>query len=455
MMQVWVHIDLKGLPVSPEYLSARFRDFRAVGTTHILLEWEDMLPWSGDLAVLTRPHAFSAAEVESVLSAAELLGLVVVPLLQTLGHLEFVLKHERFAALREDPDDYGTLCPCSDDVPTVIEALLAQVFTLHPRCEQIHIGCDEPALGIDARTAEAIAVDAHGLSGVLVSHIERTVRQVSAHGRSCLLWHDAAVEMPKACFARLLATGAKLVVWDYRPELDDSTVRFAGQLTCQWSASPLVATAFKGGDCAEAVAVDVVARIANQKAWAEFIGGDVSCRSFVSGVVITGWSRFGHTMPLTEMLPAAMPTLLSTLGCWGDGTETKAKEAMERWRREDCVGAELHDEVIAVAELRERISTLETQWRQQTSRLAPPPRLIKSVLNALAGPEGAVTCLQGRGKRLAELMAGGGIFRHDTEEWHMTKVEECIVRATRLRDQAIVERERLDQTEREVQRSSR
>jgi hypothetical protein len=39
----------------------------------------------GGLAMLARPNAFTAVEVASVLSAAEELGLVVVPILQTLG----------------------------------------------------------------------------------------------------------------------------------------------------------------------------------------------------------------------------------------------------------------------------------------------------------------------------------------------------------------------------------
>ena len=435
-MQVWVHIDFKGLPVTPEYLSARFGDVRAVGATHVLLEWEDMLPWTGDLTILSRPNAFSAGEVASVLSAAEAVGLVVVPLLQTLGHLEFVLKHECYAKLREDPDDFGTLCPCSEHAPAMIEALLMQIFALHPRCEHIHIGCDEPTLGASALTAEAIAAHAGGRSGVLVSHVEQTARQVAAHGRACLMWHDAAVSMPQRCLERLMATGVKLVVWDYTPQLDEASVRFAKHLSSVESVSPLVATAYKGGDCAEAVAVDAAARMSNQKAWADVSRSDAFARAPVCGVVLTGWSRFGHMMPLTEMLPAAMPTLLRALGCWGDGTETRAEKAIERWRRVDCGGAALHDEVVAIAQLREQISKLETQWRQQSSRMAPPPRLAKSVLEALAGPEGAVAALQARGKRLTELMGDGRIFRHDIEEWQKSKVEEAVTRAIYLVQQA-------------------
>ena len=142
------------------------------------------------------------------------------------------------------------------------------------------------------------------------------------------------------------------------------------------------------------------------------------------------------------MLPAAMPTLLRALGCWGDGTETKAAAAIERWRQAEGGGADVHDAVVAIAELREQISKHETQWRQQSARLAPPPRLAKSVMNALAGPEGAVAVLRERGKRLADLMNDGRIFRHDVEEWHLAKVEEAVARGVRLVEQATALRER-------------
>ena len=59
VMRVIVHIDLKGLPLAPEYLCARFAELRAAGATGILLEWEDMMPWSGELSVLACPHAFT------------------------------------------------------------------------------------------------------------------------------------------------------------------------------------------------------------------------------------------------------------------------------------------------------------------------------------------------------------------------------------------------------------
>ena len=96
----------------------------------------------------------------------------------------------------------------------------------------------------------------------------------------------------------------------------------------------------------------------------------------------------------------------------------------------------MYDDVVVIAQLLEQIDTLETQWRQQSSRLAPPPRLVKSVSKLLAGPQGAVAALRARGERLVRLMGDGRFFRHDVDEWYRVKVEDALARASRLIDQA-------------------
>jgi len=89
-----------------------------------------MLPFSGALADCASPYAFSAADVAQVVQRAAALDLEVIPLVQTLGHLEFALKHARRAALREDPHDFGTLCPTSTAAATLVQDLLTQVRAL-------------------------------------------------------------------------------------------------------------------------------------------------------------------------------------------------------------------------------------------------------------------------------------------------------------------------------------
>ena len=90
------------------------------GVSGLLIEWEDMLPYEGALKVIRSPRHYSVEEVGAILAAASAAKLEIVPLVQTFGHLEFVLKHERFASLREVPDDSAALAPM--DVGSVVRA---------------------------------------------------------------------------------------------------------------------------------------------------------------------------------------------------------------------------------------------------------------------------------------------------------------------------------------------
>jgi len=360
-----VHLDFKGLPLTPHSLCARLQTLRDAGATAVLLEWEDMLPFSDELADCASPHAYSAAEVAQVVQRAESLGLEVIPLVQTLGHLEFALKHERRADLREDPHDFGTLCPVSEIAAALVESLLTQVLALHPNATRVHIGCDEPQLGSHALTKAAARSDPDGLSGVLARHVTRTVGVARALGRTCLMWHDAAAGMGERCLARLLADGPQLVVWDYRAALQssDAAPTFATRVLKLHaegrSPPPLLATAYKGGDACDGVLPDEEARRGNQLAWrawaaaaaAEAAAGGGGGGGEVAGVVLTGWSRFGHLMPLTEPLAAGMPSLLDGLASWslplhlgprqlqGGGGCSAAAAAQEAAAEEAAAGA--------------------------------------------------------------------------------------------------------------------
>lgn len=68
----------------------------------ILLEWEDTFPWSGILEQNRASEAYTIEEVDKILGAATRLGLTVVPLVQTFGHLEWILKVEKFRRYREN-----------------------------------------------------------------------------------------------------------------------------------------------------------------------------------------------------------------------------------------------------------------------------------------------------------------------------------------------------------------
>ena len=441
MEEVIVHVDFKGLPLSPEHLCEVLAALKSKGATGVLLEWEDVFPYSGTLQCLGRAEAgYSPDEVRRVLEAALALGLEVIPLVQTVGHLEFALKHDTFAALREDPDDYGTLCPVLQDSHVFIKELINQVAQLHLHSTRMHIGCDEPTLGVSAQTSAAAAADVDGLAGVLAEYVCSTCAALSdvGAGRSlrALMWHDAAVSMPEGCLERLLSSGVRCVCWDYTSldYPDRPAVAFAERLQRR-GAAPYIATAYKGGDASDAVVPNRAVRHDNQLAWRSW--AQRSGANSLSGVVLTGWSRFGHLAPLTEMLPAGWSTLSEALQLWSGSHE-----------RQDALAASPLDELYArlnahceqVGAARTALEALEKEWKNNTRPATirePSPKFVNTVRakalilsSELAGLE--LSCsLQ---------LEDAAVFRckRDVAEWI-----ECKVREARMRAEAISEQSRM------------
>lgn len=122
-----VHIDFKGAPPKLLYLRKLFPLIRRFGGTGLLLEWEDMFPWTGALAPLAAGNAYSRADVRDILHMAAVNQLEVIPLIQTFGHVEFALKLPDFAHLREVQESPQALCPSYNASINFIEQMIDQV----------------------------------------------------------------------------------------------------------------------------------------------------------------------------------------------------------------------------------------------------------------------------------------------------------------------------------------
>jgi hexosaminidase len=71
-------------------------------------------------------------------------GLEVIPLIQTFGHLEFVLKLPEFRHFRELSALPQEICPSNPEAFRVLVGeMIEQVMSLHPTAKWLHIGCDE------------------------------------------------------------------------------------------------------------------------------------------------------------------------------------------------------------------------------------------------------------------------------------------------------------------------
>mmetsp|Transcript_56765 Transcript_56765/g.179459 ORF Transcript_56765/g.179459 Transcript_56765/m.179459 type:complete len:389 (+) Transcript_56765:81-1247(+) len=264
--KLFVHMDLKGAPPVPSFLIACLECFAQWGADGVVMEWEDMLPFEGALAGVCNEHHYSPAEVEGILAAAARLDLDVIPLVQSFGHLEFVLKHDEFAAYREDADEWLCLCPLVPGSSELAKELVRQTMALHPGCSHIHIGCDEVFdLGSCPRCESKMCT--HGREALFFDFVEGVLDECLSLGVKSLLWHDMFVGASAHVMQEVLASrGAEPVVWNYGDlsSISDGTMAdlseaFPGRV---WGAS-----AYKGASEPDAVWVPLARHIQNHIMW--------------------------------------------------------------------------------------------------------------------------------------------------------------------------------------------
>eukprot|EP00742_Colponemidia_sp_Colp-10_P017128 GILJ01019676.1.p1 GENE.GILJ01019676.1~~GILJ01019676.1.p1 ORF type:complete len:538 (-),score=67.22 GILJ01019676.1:87-1568(-) len=287
------------------------------GATAVLFEGEDALPWSEPFQQLQGPQAYSADQLNRFLCEARSCNLQVIPLIQTFGHLEFLLKHSSFASLRELSGNFMDLCPCNpDSVPTIIQ-LVDQVLELFPNSPAVHIGADE-VFSLGSCEECALKEKEGGEDVLFLSHFLPIVNHVKSKGRRVLAWDDMFRSWTESQLSQL-PEDLELVIWCYKPDIDaalptDLWDKLPRQVSRLWGAS-----AYKGAARAWTDFPPIATHLRNTVCWAAR-----SKQTALQGLILTGWSRFTHLTVLCETLPVSIPSLALCLAVvrhlWGSRT---------------------------------------------------------------------------------------------------------------------------------------
>ncbi|XP_028376002.1 hexosaminidase D isoform X1 [Phyllostomus discolor] len=328
----FVHLDLKGAPPKVSYFSEVFPLFRALGADGLLIEYEDTFPYEGRLRLLRAPHAYSPSEVKEILQLAAQNGLEVIPLVQTFGHMEFVLKHAALAHLREVALFPNTLNPHEAESLALVAAMLGQVMELHAGARWLHIGCDEVChLGEGEASRQWLQQQAQNSTAVLcLAHIRAVASLVRARhpATTPLVWDDMLRDMPED---QLSASGlpqlVEPVLWDYGADLDvrGKVLLVEKYRKCGfprlWAAS-----AFKGATGPHQTLPPIEHHVRNNVQWLQVAACGPA--DALRGIVLTGWQRYDHFSVLCELLPVGIPSLaacLQSLLHGGFAEEARAK----------------------------------------------------------------------------------------------------------------------------------
>ena len=117
-----MYVDFRTQVHTIDALKELARKTAAGGFTSLLLEYEATFPFEKH-ATLCNRFAYTKEEIADYVAYCAELGLEVIPLQNCMGHAQYILRHDRYAALREDSQDVSQVCPlCFKHAVPVIQS---------------------------------------------------------------------------------------------------------------------------------------------------------------------------------------------------------------------------------------------------------------------------------------------------------------------------------------------
>ncbi|XP_075222877.1 hexosaminidase D-like isoform X2 [Lycorma delicatula] len=307
-----LHLDLKGAPPLVSYLKRILSLAKELGATGVLLEWEDMFPWTGTLSPLAARNAYSRQEVLDIIETAASNQLEVIPLIQTFGHVEFALKYAEFADLREVAESPQALCPSLNSSLDLVHQMVDQIMEIHKGIRYLHIGCDEVF-----HMGECVRCRTQARETLFLNHVSHVAGYVRNKYPDTvpIIWDDMLRHLPPISLDSFhIGELVEPMVWVYAEDVYrfvPSSVweKYATTFPRVWAAS-----AFKGAFGETLYVPNVKRHLENNMRWLQVMSTEgPKFKGGFQGIAITGWQRYDHFAVLCELLPSAIPSLAVNL----------------------------------------------------------------------------------------------------------------------------------------------
>ncbi len=203
------HIDFNFVNIRPEYLRIWLRQLADMGYNAVLWEVEDKVQWE-TCPDAVWPEALTKSDFRSILDEAENLGLEAIPLLQTIGHAEYILKQDAYRHMRELPDRHDCYCTENPAVRTFLKRLITEHLELFGKIRHFHLGGDEAYVFARCPTClpEARKI---GRNTLYARHMLDISAPIRSRGIRAGIWCDMILSHPE----QLDAIPSELEIWDW------------------------------------------------------------------------------------------------------------------------------------------------------------------------------------------------------------------------------------------------
>lgn len=137
-----IHLDVKHHLETMDYYYQLIDKLAHYKVNGIIVEMEDKLKFEQQ-PVVASADAFSIEEWKKLSDYAKERHIEISPLIQGLGHASFILKHDEYKALRDDPESDWAFNPLNDKTYEVQFDLYEDAIKATPHGKYLHIGGDE------------------------------------------------------------------------------------------------------------------------------------------------------------------------------------------------------------------------------------------------------------------------------------------------------------------------
>lgn len=323
-----LHLDFNSIQMRKDAVIGHLRTAAAAGYTAVLWEVEDKIRWE-TCPECVHPEAFSKREFRTILEEADRLGLEPIPLLQTFGHAEYILRREKYRAWRENPEIPTCYCVSKPEVRVFLKKFIAEYLELFGgRVREFHLGGDE------ARQFGTCPVCSKRNRFELYNeHLNEVADILRARGVRAAIWCDMMLTKTDRSQVNRFPKDLTAWYWDYYFGFEGgkNASLWAGKVNLLIEGGYPVVFAPASGSCGDSAFLPLYGRhLANVVASADF-----ARRHRLRGLCMTSWS--------VHLYPKRLQYPLWELGAkrfLDPGETTDADVAAVLRRRLGPIGAE-------------------------------------------------------------------------------------------------------------------
>ena len=210
------HLDLRIQVMTPKALKQFIDEISILGLNTLVMEYEASFPYKKH-PILSSHLSYSEKEIDDFLKYCKSKNIDVIPLKQCFGHVEYILRHEKFSHLRENSLEISQICPIKEkEAKLLFTDLFTEIAAKHPS-PYFHIGGDETYLLGSCKNCQEKVLKT-SKSKLYVDYIKMICSILKKLGKTPVMWADIILKHPEA--ASQLPKDTIFIDWNYGWELN-------------------------------------------------------------------------------------------------------------------------------------------------------------------------------------------------------------------------------------------